>query len=135
MSTVATWAIIIRVIIQQRRSHAQRTVWQRSHRLIIQLVSLSALYMLVWIPCDICFVITLFTPVPFLTALYSAYLSYYQYIACLLCPFACLLGSADLRQTLRRTRTVHPSTHERVGMYPERIAVLPLRETTYHLKQ
>ncbi len=111
LSTVATWTIIIRVLIQKRRANAQRTVWQRSHRMIIQIISLSVIYMIVWIPCDICFVITLFTPVPFLTAFYSAYLSYYQYIACLLCPFACLLGSSDLRQTLRKNRMVHPAVH------------------------
>ncbi len=111
LSTIATWIIIIRVLIQRRRVTTQRTVWQRSHRLIIQLVSLSMLYMIVWLPCVICFVITLFTPVPFLSAFYSAYLSYYQYISCLLCPFVCLLGSSEIREALKNNRLIHPLVH------------------------
>ncbi|CAF1199867.1 unnamed protein product [Adineta steineri] len=111
LSTSVTWIIIIRVLIQKQRVNSQRTVWQRSRRIIMQLIVLSALYMIVWLPCVICFVITLFTPVPFLTALYGAYLSYYQYIACLLCPFACLLGSSEIRQVMRNTRVVQPSMH------------------------
>jgi len=111
LSTLATWIIIIRVLIQRRRVTTQRTVWQRSRRLIIQLVSLSTLYMIVWLPCVICFVITLFTPVPFLSAFYSAYLSYYQYISCLLCPFVCLLGSSEIREALKNNRLIHPFVH------------------------
>jgi hypothetical protein len=111
LSTLATWIIIIRVLIQRRRAAAQRTAWQRSRRLIKQLVSLSALYMIVWLPCVICFVITLFTPVPFLSAFYSAYLSYYQYISSLLCPFVCLLGSSEIREALKNNRLIHPLAH------------------------
>lgn len=111
LSALATWIIIIRVLIQKRRITTQRTVWQRSRRIIIQLISLSALYMIVWLPCVICFVITLFTPVQFLTDFYSAYLSYYQYISSLLCPFACLLGSPEIRQALKNNRLIQPSIH------------------------
>jgi hypothetical protein len=111
LSTLATWIIIVRVLIQKRRVTAQRTVWQRSRRIIMQLIVLSALYMIVWLPCVICFVITLFTPVPFLSALYSAYLSYCQYISCLLCPFACLLGSSEIREAIRNNRLVRPLVH------------------------
>lgn len=106
LSILATWTIIIRVLIQRSYANVQRTAWQRSRRVIIQIFPLSALYTIVWMPCVICFVIPLFTPVPFLTAFYSAYLSYYQYFTCLLCPFACLLGSTDLRQHRRVQPTV-----------------------------
>ena len=119
LSTIATWIIIIRVLIQRGRINTQRTVWQRSRRIIIQLISLSALYMIVWLPCVICFVITLFTPVPFLTAFYSAYLSYYQYISSLLCPFICLLGSPEIRHALRNNRLIQPT-------------VQGIRQTTNH---
>jgi hypothetical protein len=111
LSTLATWIIIIRILIQKHRATTQRTVWQRSRRIIIQLLALSALYMIVWLPCVICFVITLFTPVPFLAAFYSAYLSYYQYLSSLLCPFACLLGSSEIREGIRNNRLVGPSVN------------------------
>ncbi|CAF1188278.1 unnamed protein product [Rotaria sp. Silwood1] len=111
LSIIATCIIIIRVLFQNRRTGAQRTVWQRRRRIVMQLVALSTLYMIVWAPCVICFVITLFTPVPFLSAFYSAYLSYYQYISCLLCPFACLLGSSDIREAFKLNRFVQPSVN------------------------
>ena len=111
LCTTATWIIIIRVLIQRSHANVQRNAWQRSRRMIVQILPFSALYSIVWLPCVICFVITLFTPVPFLTAFYSAYLSYYQYISCLLCPFACLLGSADLRRPLREHRRIQPTVH------------------------
>jgi hypothetical protein len=47
LSTLATWIIIVRVLIQKHRVTAQRTVWQRSRRIIMQLIVLSALYMTV----------------------------------------------------------------------------------------
>ena len=59
-------------------------------------------------PCVICSVITIFTPVPFISALNSAYLSYYQYLASLLCPLVCLLGLPELRDKLRICKKVRP---------------------------
>jgi hypothetical protein len=111
LSVLATLVIIIRVLSQKRRVATQRSIWQRSRRIIIQLVVLSVSYMIVWLPCVICFVITLFTPVPFLSALYSAYLSYYQYVSSLLCPFVCLISSPEIRQAFRNNRIIQLSRH------------------------
>ncbi|CAF2673018.1 unnamed protein product [Rotaria sp. Silwood2] len=111
LSILTTLIIIIRLLFQNRRTGAQRTVWQRRRRIVMQLVALSALYMIVWSPCVICFVITLFIPVPFLSAFYSAYLSYYQYMSCLLCPFACLLGSSEIREAFKLNRFVQTSVN------------------------
>ncbi|UJR29218.1 hypothetical protein I4U23_010432 [Adineta vaga] len=108
LSIFATSLIIIRVLIQKRRVTTQRSVWNRSRRVIVQLVALSALFILVWLPCVICFVITLFTSAPFLSSLYSAYLSYYQYLSSLLCPFVCLAGLPEVRRALRRTNQLKP---------------------------
>ncbi len=47
LSTSVTWIIIIRVLIQRRRVTTQRTVWQRSRRMIMQMISVSVLYMIV----------------------------------------------------------------------------------------
>lgn len=109
LSLLATSIIIIRVVIQKRRAATQRTVWQRSRRIIIQLLALSALYLVVWLPCVICFVITLFTSAPFLSALYPAYLSYYQYLSSLLCPFVCLAGLPEVRLAMRSAIQWRPS--------------------------
>jgi hypothetical protein len=108
LSILATLVIIIRLLLQKRRATTQRSIWNRSRRLILQLMALSALYILVWLPCVICFVITLFKPVPFLSSLYSAYLSYFQYFSSLLCPFVCLLGMPEIRRALRNSTQVKP---------------------------
>lgn len=108
LSMLATLIIIGRVLLQKRRVTSQRSVWNRSRRIIVQLISLSTLYTVVWLPCMICFVITIFTPVPFLSALNSAYLSYYQYGSSLLCPLVCLLGLPELRNKLRICKKVRP---------------------------
>ena len=105
---LATLIIIVRVLLQRRRVTSQRSAWNRSRRIIIQLISLSTLYTIVWLPCVICSVITIFTPVPFISALNSSYLSYYQYLASLLCPLVCLLGLPEIRDKLRICKKVRP---------------------------
>jgi hypothetical protein len=86
--------------MQKRRAASQRSVWHRSRRIIVQLISLSTLYTLVWLPCVLCFVATIFTSRPWLSAFYGNYLSYYQYLSSLTCPFVCLLGLPEIRRTL-----------------------------------
>ena len=69
---------------------------------------LFALYLIVSLPCMICAVITLFTPIPFLSALNSAYLSYYQYVSSLLCPLVRLLNLPEIRGKLQIREKVRP---------------------------
>ncbi|CAF1363136.1 unnamed protein product [Adineta steineri] len=107
LSILATSLIITRVLIQKCRATTQRSIWNRSRRIIIQLVALSTLYMLVWVPCVICFVITLFRSVPILSSLYSSYLSYYQYLSSLLCPFVCLAGLPEVRRALNNIKPLN----------------------------
>ncbi len=95
-------------MIQKRRAQTQRSIWNRSRRIIVQLVALSALYMLVWLPCVICFVITLFTVAPLLSSLYFTYLSYYQYLSSLFCPFVCLAGFPEVRHAMKNTNHIKP---------------------------
>ncbi|CAF1613897.1 unnamed protein product [Adineta ricciae] len=108
LSTFATLLIVIRVLIQKSRVTTQRSIWNRSRRLIVQLVALSTLYILVWLPCVICFVITLFTSSRLLSSIYSDYLSYYQYLSSLLCPFVCLAGLHKVRHALRCKNQLQP---------------------------
>ncbi|CAM4778043.1 unnamed protein product [Rotaria magnacalcarata] len=111
LSSLATLIIIIRILWQHQRSGAHRTIRQCRRQIIIQLIPLSALYIIVWLSCVICFVITFFTSAPFLTAFYSAHLCYFQYIGCVLCPFVYLFGSSDIREVFKRYRLVQPITN------------------------
>lgn len=98
---MATLVIIARVLIQRNRITSQRSVWRRTRRMILQLMPLSIVFLLAWLPSVICFVITLFQPDPVLSSFYANFLSYYQYASSLFCPFVCLLGLPEVRQKIK----------------------------------
>lgn len=125
MSLLVNVIIIARVLYQRARVQSQRTIWYRSRRIILQLMPLSSLFLLVWLPCVICFVIPLFTPNAFLTALYSNYLSYYQYISSLLCPFACLISLPEVHPKLQRFRRVQPRIEQPMGVVGQPLTCKP----------
>lgn len=102
--------IIIRVVIQRQRITSQRSVWRRTRRMFFQLIPLSIVFLLAWLPSVICFVITLFQPNPVLFSFYANILSYYQYVSSLFCPFVCLLSLPEVRQKLKDFRRIHPKT-------------------------
>ncbi|CAF1451115.1 unnamed protein product [Adineta steineri] len=117
VGTVATMILIIRIIVQKHRV-GQRAIWQRNRKMVIQLASLSAMYIAVWTPDIISFVIPIIVPNPLALDLASNVFCYFEYFAALLCPFACLVGLPEVRQSMRqifiRFNTIQPSSQNPV---------------------
>jgi hypothetical protein len=113
IGAIATTALIVRVFIQKRRV-AQRDMWRRNRRMAVQLASVSIMYIVVWISSVVCFVIPLIVPNPFALELATAVLNYVQYLSCLLCPFMCLIGLPEIRESIKkiftRSNNVQPLT-------------------------
>ncbi|CAF3816814.1 unnamed protein product [Adineta steineri] len=70
LSVIATSLLIVRVLIQKRRVN-QREIWRRNRKMVVQLASISIMYMIIWIPSVICFVVPLIVPSPLSSQLLS----------------------------------------------------------------
>jgi hypothetical protein len=112
IGTIATTVLIVRVIVQKRRV-GQREIWQRNRKMVLQLSSVSIMYIIVWIPNILCYLISLLFTVPSAADLSADVLIYFEYITSLLCPFMCLVGLPEVRQSIKqiftRFNTVQPS--------------------------
>jgi hypothetical protein len=104
IGAVATTALIVRVVLQKRRV-GQRGIWRRNRKMVVQLASISIMYMIVWIPNVVCFVVPLIVPSPVASELATAFLNYLQYLCCLLCPFMCLIGLPETRNSIKKIFT------------------------------
>jgi hypothetical protein len=104
IGTIATTVLIVRVIVQKRRV-GQREIWQRNRKMVLQLSSVSILYIVVWIPNILCYLISLLFPVPFAVELAADVLIYFPYISSLLCPFMCLVGLPEVLQSVKQVFT------------------------------
>ncbi len=80
----------------------QRNIWRRNRKMVIQLVPISIMYIVVWIPNVICFVVPLIFSSPLALELATAILNYVQYVSCLLCPFMCLIGLPEIRDSMKK---------------------------------
>ncbi|CAF4329746.1 unnamed protein product, partial [Adineta steineri] len=69
-------------------------------------------------PDIISFVIPIIVPNPLALDLASNVFCYFEYFAALLCPFACLVGLPEVRQSMRqifiRFNTIQPSSQNPV---------------------
>ncbi len=112
IGTIATTVLIVRVIVQKRRV-GQRAMWRRNRKMVLQLSSVSIMYIVVWIPNILCYLISLLFTVPSAADLSADVLIYFEYITSLLCPFMCLVGLPEVRQSIKqiftRFNTVQPS--------------------------
>jgi hypothetical protein len=104
VGAVATTILIVRVLFQKRRV-GQRGIWRRNRRMIIQLASISIMYIIVWIPSVVCSVVLLFVPNQNFFAFSTNVLSYFQYLSCLLCPFMSLIGLPEVRGSIKQIFT------------------------------
>ena len=116
---VANIILIIRVIHSMRKTRRRQSLtWKRQRKLTFQLLALSSLYIVGWLPSTILSIIqsllipTLLDDFPQLD-----YLNFISYFVCPLQPFICLMGLPELLKSFRRrtTRLMRPS------------AVVPLR--------
>lgn len=89
-------------VIEKKRRVAQRGLWRRNRRLILQLLSVSILYFIVWVPILFCFLMMLFTSNIVVLTLSVSYLNYYQYTGMLLYPFICLIGLKEVQEALKQ---------------------------------
>jgi len=112
IAAIATTVLIVRVIVQKRRV-GQRAIWQRNRKMVLQLSFVSIMYIIVWIPSILCYLIALIFQIAFAFDLASNVLIYFKYISSLLCPFVCLIGLPEVFQSIKqiftRFNTIQPA--------------------------
>ncbi|CAF3811668.1 unnamed protein product [Adineta steineri] len=115
IGVIATTLLIVRVLIQKRRVH-QREIWRRNRKMVVQLASISIMYVIIWIPNVICFIVPLIVSSPLSSQIETGFLNYLQYMICLLCPFMCLIGLPEIRDSFKkkfiRLRSVQPQIQD-----------------------
>ena len=99
--TIATIVLITRVIVQKCRVH-QQAIWQRNRKMVVQLTSVSIIYIITWIPNILAFLIALIDPNSPSLQLGIDLFSYFPYIVCVLCPFMCLIGLPEAQEFITR---------------------------------
>lgn len=98
---VANAALILRVVNQKRRCQ-QRIVWRKQRRITVQLLSISALFLIAWLPSlSIALVQQLLDP-NFLVEVQKDYMLDLLYLMCLFLPWICLRQLPRANQWLRR---------------------------------
>ncbi|CAF0983545.1 unnamed protein product [Adineta ricciae] len=97
--------LIIRVIRQKYRMQ-QQIQWRQHRHMILQLLSISFLYILFDTPSTIIGIVQLFLPT-FAVDIQILYLIYIVYLLPLLTPFLCLNGLHQLRK--RNHQQTHPT--------------------------
>ncbi|CAF0966319.1 unnamed protein product [Adineta ricciae] len=80
--------------IQIKKSHH----WRRSIKLTAQLLTISILYLIVWIPYTTVVFLQMYNNTPFLTYLMSTFIVYLPYIMFFSLPFLCLLAMPDIKK-------------------------------------
>ena len=99
---LANMILLFRVMKQKRTMKIANT-WRKNRLIYIQLVSISILYFISWIPLVIVSLIRLFYDPLFLQDLLTLLLYYCIYIAPLASPFISLVGLPAVRQRLIQT--------------------------------
>ena len=127
IGAVATTFLIVRVLLQKRRV-GQREIWRRNRKMVVQLASISIMYIITWIPSVVCYVVPLFVSSPLSSEITAGILNYVQYIPVILCPFMSLVGLPEIRQSviqmLTRLNQVQPVTLNPAIM----LTILPSRQ-------
>ena len=100
--TLGNMILLIRVIKQKQTMKVANT-WRKNRLMSIQLVSISILYFLIWIPFVTISLIRLFHDPFFLQDVTLLILNYCLYICPLASPFISLIGLPVVRQSLKRT--------------------------------
>jgi hypothetical protein len=103
--TLFSVCLIIRVVVQKRRVH-QRIHWRQHRRMVIQLLSISCLYIFFDDPTVVIGLIKLNQPT-FGNEVQMLYLYYIAYLLPALVPFVCLNGFRELLG--KRREKVHPA--------------------------
>ncbi|CAF3154467.1 unnamed protein product [Rotaria sp. Silwood2] len=86
----------------KKRAMKQANTWRKYHLMYVQLVSISMLYFIIWIPFIIVSLIRLFYDPLFLQDVTILVMTYCLYICPLASPFISLVGLPGVRRRLRR---------------------------------
>ncbi|CAF3645244.1 unnamed protein product [Rotaria sp. Silwood1] len=86
----------------QKRAMKQANTWRKYHLMYVQLVSISMLYFIIWIPFVIVSLIRLFYNPLFLQDVTILVMIYCLYICPLASPFISLIGLPAIRRHLKR---------------------------------
>ena len=86
---LASLALIVRVLWQKYSRH-QAISWSKQRRLTLQLLSISGLYLIAWLPNTIVSLIQTYYSPDFLSAVFGDYIADCVYLVCLFLPWVCL---------------------------------------------
>jgi hypothetical protein len=86
---LANIVLVIRVIRQ--KSRRQRVItWSKQRRMTLQLLSISSLYLVTWLPSIVLGSMSQFNPSSYLYGIQEDYISDIHYFICLLLPWICI---------------------------------------------
>ncbi|CAF1449869.1 unnamed protein product [Rotaria sordida] len=111
--TPTMFIILANIILLLRFTYKKRAMklantWRKYRLMYIQLVSISMLYFIIWIPFVIISLIRLFYDYLFLQDVTMLIINYCLYICPLASPFISLVGLPGARQHLRRNNLIIP---------------------------
>ncbi len=86
---LANVALVIRVIKQKRRRR-QTIPWSKQRRMTLQLLGMSSLYLITWIPSIVVGFIQQLKPSSFLYRIEEDYIADLTYLICLFLPWICI---------------------------------------------
>ena len=96
-----THMFLLYQVINQKRAMKLANKWRKNRLMYIQVVSISLLYFIIWIPFVVVSLIRLFYDPFFLQDVTLLIMNYYLYICPLASPFISLIGLPAIRQRLR----------------------------------
>lgn len=100
---LANFTLIVRVIRSMRKIRRRQSLtWKRQRKLTLQLLSLSYLYVLGWVPSTVLSILQSFTRPTLLEDIPQLdYLNFLTYFVCPLQSFICLLGLPELIKRIK----------------------------------
>lgn len=97
-------ALVVRVIRQKRRLQQELFSWKKQRRMIVQILSIAALYIIMSFPRFIVILIQKCCYTAFGVIEYNLYLFYLYYFLSILLPFVCLGSLGGLKKKLRKLK-------------------------------
>ncbi|CAF3254504.1 unnamed protein product [Rotaria sp. Silwood2] len=99
---IASISLFIRVLWQKRSMQLQAYKWKRDRKMTLQLLSITLLYLILWMPLNMALVINVFWLPDFLIEEQVNYIYLMPFIVQLLYPFIALLSYPELWRKNRR---------------------------------
>ena len=87
---IACTILYVRVMLQKRTMRQQAFKWSRDRKMILQLWAISSLYLAMWMPLQLLWLINLYWNPTFLLEEQVKYLYLFPYLIHLVCPFIVL---------------------------------------------